>query len=408
MNRIVKKNQHKTISFLLLFLFFSCYGYGQEQLPELVKSVKPAVFKIIRYDAMGYESGGTGFFIEEKGICVTAYHVLENSSQIVIETLDESKYDFDSIIAADKKTDIVKFKIKNPKGKKFSFLKITEEPPQEGESVFMIGNPSGYDFSVTSGIVSAIRNKEHGQSIQTTAPCGEGSSGSPLMNMKGEVVGVMSYVKFLTQNMSFASSANQLKELKDDGSLRLGKTNIIPLSAHKIDNIIDETDNLIKNRQYDSALTALFPLLKYNLTEMQQIKIMWRSGSCYYLKRDYQNAYAFFDRTIDLLFKKTGKTPEMVFIYAESLHKAGMCQFYIGLKEDALETIEKSIEVSKAGYENDLIRRELYISMFQIGYYSLGAIKLQLGDTGTACLNFKLSKQWGYDKVEHEIKEFCK
>ncbi|MBI2967249.1 MAG: trypsin-like peptidase domain-containing protein, partial [Bacteroidetes bacterium] len=148
-------------------------------MPQLVKKVKPAVFKIIRYDAMGYESGGTGFFIDTGGICISAYHVLDNSSQIVIETVDGGKYDLDTILAADKKTDLVKFKIKNPGKRNFIFLELSEKEPEEGESVFMVGHPSGHNFSVTSGIVSAIRNKGHGQSIQTTAPCGDGSSGSP-------------------------------------------------------------------------------------------------------------------------------------------------------------------------------------------------------------------------------------
>ncbi|MBI2968381.1 MAG: hypothetical protein HYY40_11300, partial [Bacteroidetes bacterium] len=217
------------------------------------------------------------------------------------------------------------------------------------------------------------------------------------------------FVKYLTQNMSFAASVSELKNLTDDGSLHLGKTAIRPLSAHAIDSLIEDVSvDFIKNRQYDSALTVLFPLLKYELTEMQKIKIMWRGGTCYFLKRDYQNSYIFFDRAMELLFEQKSKTPEMVFIYAEALHKAGMCQFYIGLREDALQTIEKSIEVSKAGYDNDPLRKELYISMLQIGYYSLGVIKLQLGETTAACLNFKISKQWGYDKVEKEIGQFCK
>jgi hypothetical protein len=116
--------------------------------------------------------------------------------------------------------DLIKFTISNPNNYIFPFLNLSQNKPKEGESVFVIGNPKGLDFSVSNGIVSSLRNDQDlGQLIQTTAPISSGNSGSPLINMKGEVVGVISFTLIEGQNLNFAVGVSNLFLLEEVNDL---------------------------------------------------------------------------------------------------------------------------------------------------------------------------------------------
>jgi hypothetical protein len=111
--------------------------------------------------------------------------------------------------------DIIKFSIENEANKVFPFLKLCQSQPMEAEDVFVIGNPKELEYSVSNGIISSIRNVDNlGKIIQTTTPISAGNSGSPLMNMKGEVLGVISFTLLEGQNLNFAISVTNFKEME--------------------------------------------------------------------------------------------------------------------------------------------------------------------------------------------------
>ena len=89
--------------------------------------------------------------------------------------------------------------------------------PDEGEPIFVIGNPLKLEGSVSDGIVSAIREVPNvGQVIQITAPISHGNSGSPVFNMRGQVLGVVTIKVTNGQNINLAIGASRVAQLKTD------------------------------------------------------------------------------------------------------------------------------------------------------------------------------------------------
>jgi S1-C subfamily serine protease len=194
---------------------------AQESLPDLVRRVKPAIVAIVTYDAKGEAlTTGSGFFIRP-GQVVTNLHVIRGASRTDVKTLDGKGrvYEVAGLLAIDEEGDLalmrVNMSLERPRS---SELAMTL--PEEGESVFVIGNPLKLEGSVTDGIVSAVREVPGvGKIIQTTAPISHGNSGSPIFNLRGQVVGVVTVKVTNGQNISLAIGADRVRELKP-GALR--------------------------------------------------------------------------------------------------------------------------------------------------------------------------------------------
>jgi len=210
------KNPPKFLSISLTFVLVSIalVSFSQSKLSQLVIQSNPAIFSITCFDKSDIPfSYGTGFFIDSEGTGLTNYHVLEGASYAIVKTLDGNHYRIDQIISQNKKNDLIKFKVKKT-SKLFPYLKLCPTNPIEAEEVLVIGNPKELEYSVSNGIISSLRNDEEmGKVLQTTAPISSGSSGSPLLNLKGEVLGVISFAMKEGQNLNFAISVNSLENL---------------------------------------------------------------------------------------------------------------------------------------------------------------------------------------------------
>jgi len=147
-----------------------------------------SVFLIIAYDRFGDAvSQGTGFFVSSNGVAVTNHHVFNDKiTKIKITTSQSGTYEVErrDILDYDAELDYVIFRV-NTYGS-LPYLKIAKTTPKIGESVFTIGNPEGLLNTMTNGIVSSIRNDY----IQTNTAITHGSSGGPLFNSYGEVIGI--------------------------------------------------------------------------------------------------------------------------------------------------------------------------------------------------------------------------
>jgi serine protease Do len=206
------------ILFFLGLILSSCKN--DKDISTLISDCESASFIIYTYDEYGSPSGsGSGFFIESSGIAVTNCHVLDGSVKALIITNDSSKYEIEKVIAADLKKDILKFKIRNTDKKQFPILKFSVEPPKKGDRVYCISNPLGLENSFSEGIISAFRSdKTHGKTIQFSAPISPGSSGAAVVNSKGEVVSVATFMKRGGQNLNFGILVNDeiIKSITDD------------------------------------------------------------------------------------------------------------------------------------------------------------------------------------------------
>jgi serine protease Do len=164
---------------------------------------------------------GSGFIINKDGFILTNNHVIENADEIVVKLSNEKEYKA-KVIGRDPKTDLAVIKIDGATDLSTVTLGDSENL-RVGEWVMAIGNPFGLEHTVTAGIVSAkgryIGQGSYDNFIQTDAAINPGNSGGPLVNMKGEVVGINSAIFSRAGGnigIGFAIPVNLAKELRPE------------------------------------------------------------------------------------------------------------------------------------------------------------------------------------------------
>lgn len=216
---MIKRSYPRLFPFALILLVAS-FGrasvHADETLPNLVKRVKPAVVAIATYDATGEAlMTGSGFFLRP-GQVVTNLHVIRGAVRAEIKTLDGKGKVFpvNGTLAVDEEGDLALLSIEMPLASATRSTELAKDLPDEGETIFVIGNPLKLEGSVSDGIVSAVREVPNSyRIIQITAPISHGNSGSPVFNLKGQVLGVVTVKVTNGQNINLAIAAARVAEL---------------------------------------------------------------------------------------------------------------------------------------------------------------------------------------------------
>lgn len=168
---------------------------------------------------------GSGFVLHPEGYVVTNAHVVAQAASEKVIFADKSEYEAE-LVAADEFSDLAVLKIK-PKAegaRNFPALALgRSDDLLIGETVIAIGNPLGYQHTVTAGIVSALdRQIQLGQGkqlrglIQTDASINRGNSGGPLLNILGELIGINTAIRGDAQNICFAIPVDTLRKVLPD------------------------------------------------------------------------------------------------------------------------------------------------------------------------------------------------
>ena len=185
-----------------------------KNIPAIAKAANGAVVSIIMSDTDGQPiAQGTGFLISKDGRIVTNYHVIASGSSAIVKFPDGAFFLVDGVLEADKTRDVAVIKAH---GEHFRTLALgNSDRLQVGEEIVAIGNPLSLESTVSNGIVSGIRTVEEqgGKFLQITAPISPGSSGGPLFNMAGEVVGITTLHVKGGENLNFAIPINDAKGL---------------------------------------------------------------------------------------------------------------------------------------------------------------------------------------------------
>jgi S1-C subfamily serine protease len=182
---------------------------------ELFQMASPAVILIETYDEEGHERGfGSGFAVSSDGSVVTNYHVIRGASRATAKFADGTFATVSGIVAYDPDHDVAVIKIQ---GASPPTLKLgNSDSLRVGDHVVAIGSPLGLQNTLSDGIVSALR----GGLIQMSAPISPGSSGGPVLNTAGEVVGISVATITAGQNLNFAVPVNWAKRYLGQTSLR--------------------------------------------------------------------------------------------------------------------------------------------------------------------------------------------
>ena len=294
----MKKRSYLRLVPLVLTLLLTTATHAQESLPALVKRVKPAVVAIATYDASGEAlMTGSGFFLRP-GQVVTNLHVIRGAVKAEIKTLDGKGKVFpvNGTLAIDEEGDLALLSVETPTERPRS-TELASELPDEGEPIFVIGNPLKLEGSVSDGIVSAVREVPNSyRIIQITAPISHGNSGSPVFNWKGQVLGVVTIKVTNGQNINLAIAAARVAQLTA-GKLQ-------PLSEFALKGKGDVAESL-----YKSGLDSL-----------------WLGN--------YDNALGYFENAAN-------KNPRR----AETWVQVGFCRVKQGKAQDAIRAYQQALQL---------------------------------------------------------------
>lgn len=173
---------------------------------------------------------GSGFIFDERGYILTNEHVIRGASKIMVTIKDYDKPIEAQVVGSDFELDLAVIKIKPPEGKKLPVLALGDSSKMRvGDWVVAIGDPYGQDWTVTAGIISAKgrpltieeddgsgKVRQYRDLIQTDAAINPGNSGGPLVNLKGEVIGINTAINAAAQGIGFAIPINTAKEVLKD------------------------------------------------------------------------------------------------------------------------------------------------------------------------------------------------
>lgn len=284
----------------VIFLFAPFLrAQSQDLLPELVRRIKPSAVAIETFDSRGEKlSRGSGFFIDVDRV-VTNRHVIDNAFRAEVHSYNGSIYPVKGVIAVDAEGDLALLRIEAPPNQVRPLL-LDKTSPQEGESIVVIGNPFGLEGSVTNGIVSAVRDiPTFGRIIQITAPISPGSSGSPVVNMQGQVIGVATLQITGGQSVNFAIPSERISQLQSGALLSL--SDLVATSG--------------RNKRA-KAVQA------------------FRDGLSFLSKDDCENALPYFEKAV-----------ESDSNYAEAWAQSGFCKEKLGRHADAIEASKKAVNL---------------------------------------------------------------
>lgn len=282
-------NKRSIFYLVLLILIFSWRGMLNADTVESEKfnqyfikaaaKVMPSVVNIVIYDRKPDKQGytykkiadGTGTILTKDGLLVTNYHVVSKGNYCQIITYNGRKYEAstvgDDTFLVDIKTDLALLKINNAGGDSFVPIKTSDDNLREGEWVIAIGNPYGLRQSITSGIVSSTGRDNVGFAdiedfIQSDVAINPGSSGGPLINLKGEMVGINTAIRTVSGGylgISFAIPVRIVKhvveELQQYGRVRRGWLGLFvrerPEAESREPSMVVEIASVIKNSPAD-------------------------------------------------------------------------------------------------------------------------------------------------------------
>lgn len=195
---------------------------------EIINSLGNGVVQITARDVLGLEIGkGSGFVVRADGLIATNFHVLRQAASATVTFRDGRERDVLGTVVIHAERDLALIKIK-PEKKLDVFEIAPKSQPRQGDEVIAIGHPAGFEFTVSTGIVSAIRTNEELPEVyrnslatakdtdwlQTSAAISVGSSGGPLLDVAGNVIGVTTWIAS-GENLGFAVNSRHLQELLD-------------------------------------------------------------------------------------------------------------------------------------------------------------------------------------------------
>ena len=388
-----------------------------EEISELVKRLSPYVVTLATYDANGnFIEQGSGFLVSKMDI-ITCYHVIDSAIFVKATLSTGEVWDLQGIIHKDEESDLVEL------SGVYSDLAplILSDSVEAGQHIIVIGSPFGLSGAVSNGIISRISDRF----LQITAPVSPGSSGSPVFNLQGELVGVVKAHRTIGQLLNYATPAAKIKMFRDrsvwgrwmtfaeervekdslwaesaEGHYSLGK-DYMRFSGGESEAIHEfkkaiELDTKLARAYYELALCyenldsthrALNAYKKVVLIQSSHIEAYERMAKIYFENNRYQEAEEACKHALQLPINHWQNHDLLGLIYDTLGQLQGAVeQFKIAIRNEPLEPSlhdhlglvyyksgqpERAIEEFKTAIEIDQKYQEAYIHLYSI-YRSQG------------------------------------
>jgi len=212
-NRHVSGSLSALIAIVVLLICGSLVS-AQESTDGAIARLKNAVVIVTTYDSHGTPLlQGSGFFTDTDQVA-TNFHVIKNASRIRIEAFDRTTSTVSTILASDEKSDLALLRL-DTSFPQSTVLSLKTTAPAEGDSITVISNPQGSQWKVTRGATGLLWEFHGlGERLQISAAISPGSSGGPVIDARGEVVGVATMYFKSIDNLSFAVPVERLHALQ--------------------------------------------------------------------------------------------------------------------------------------------------------------------------------------------------
>jgi Tfp pilus assembly protein PilF len=266
----------------LLYFVFGCTKSEQEILSAIVKKVEPAVVIIQDTQGIAY---GNGFFINENGDVITNWHMFHEIGYTKVKASNGNVYSVTKVIAEDEEHNLIRIAVDIPQDV-VRPVSLRYSPLKVGEPIYVVDSPLWTERSASSGVISAFSEaEEFGEVVQITAPILVGSIGSPVVNKRGEVIGIVVF--------------------RTDGGSKI----VIPVEK----------------------IAILAPdVLSIDITDWLSSEGLYQLGLLLYSTRDYKGAISYLKNSI----KKNPRN-------AEALFRVGCCYDRLGRYYDAMKSFKR-------------------------------------------------------------------
>ena len=212
------KHQNKSLWQLLriipviVLVFCTISTVSAQTAPQIAEKALAATVYLEMQDSKGVPLGfGSGFFVRDN-LIATNYHVIEGAARGTAKLVGQfSTYTIEGVTATDQTNDLALLKVTMSGIKPLPLGNSSDV--KIGETVYVAGNPKGLEGTFSNGIISSRRDKYTKERLQMTAPISPGSSGGPVLNSKGEVIGISFMTLVGGQNLNFAIPSRYLTEL---------------------------------------------------------------------------------------------------------------------------------------------------------------------------------------------------
>lgn len=332
----------------VLFWVVPCRGAGD----VIYRENSPAVVVVAAMDREGKPVGlGSGFLVREDGLIATNYHVVNMAATIKVRIGGTVKT-VEGVLHVDPENDVALIKVE---GKGYPKVRLGDaNKASVGEKVYVIGSPQGLHNTISEGILSGIRSIDRERKIlQMTAPISPGSSGGPVFNSRGEVIGIATFLIADTQNLNFAMPVNLIMA-------GLSKTELVsPQEACRVD--FSETSSCWfyqglaygSTGQHDRAADAFKRSLAI---DTKKVEAYVNLGVSYANMGKYAEAIEALKRALTI-------DPNR----AEALGKLGTVYSQMEKYEDAQTTLKRSIDLQP---DDPITRFNLAVTLGKLNRYT--------------------------------------